>query len=35
MTDAFNSIGWSQRMGLEKNRDFFERNVKILKECLA
>ncbi len=35
MTDAFNSIGWSQRMGLEKNRDFFDRNVKILKECLA
>lgn len=35
MTDAFNSTGWSQRMGLEKNRDFFERNVKILKESLA
>ncbi|KMK92401.1 phosphotransferase family protein [Rossellomorea marisflavi] len=35
MTDAFNSTGWCQRMGLEKNRDFFERNVKILKEGLA
>ncbi|MEW4305558.1 phosphotransferase family protein [Rossellomorea marisflavi] len=35
MTDAFNSTGWSQRMGLEKNRGFFERNVKILKESLA
>ncbi|AJD89575.1 hypothetical protein JMA_02580 [Jeotgalibacillus malaysiensis] len=30
-TDAFNSIGWCQRRGVEKNRSFYERNLGILK----
>jgi len=32
--DAFNSIGWSQRRGLEKNFAFYEANLRILKEML-
>lgn len=32
--DAFNSIGWSQRRGLEKNFAFYEVNLRILKEML-
>lgn len=34
-TDAFNSIGWCNRRGLEKNKRFFEENVASLKEMLA
>ncbi|MCA0979530.1 aminoglycoside phosphotransferase family protein [Exiguobacterium aestuarii] len=30
-TDAFNSIGWCNRRGLEQNIDFYERNLDILK----
>ncbi|WP_227396035.1 phosphotransferase family protein [Jeotgalibacillus aurantiacus] len=33
-TDAFNSIGWCQRRGIDQNRDFYERNLEILKEEL-
>lgn len=32
--DAFNSIGWSQKRGLEKNFAFYEANLRILKEML-
>ncbi|KMK76827.1 phosphotransferase family protein [Alkalihalobacillus pseudalcaliphilus] len=32
--DAFNSIGWSQRRGLEKNRRFYEENLELLKSLL-
>lgn len=32
--DAFNSIGWSQKRGLEKNFAFYEANLRILKELL-
>lgn len=32
--DAFNSIGWSQRRGLEKNFAFYEANLGILKKML-
>ncbi|MGM0898055.1 MAG: phosphotransferase family protein [Bacillota bacterium] len=32
--DAFNSIGWSQRRGLEKNIAFYEANLRILKKML-
>ncbi|RLJ86979.1 phosphotransferase family protein [Planococcus citreus] len=32
--DAFNSIGWSQRRGLEKNFAFYEANLRILKDML-
>lgn len=32
--DAFNSIGWSQRRGLEKNLEFYEANLRILKGML-
>lgn len=32
--DAFNSIGWSQRRGLEKNFAFYKANLRILKETL-
>lgn len=32
--DAFNSIGWSQRRGLEQNFAFYEANLRILKEIL-
>ncbi|ALS74047.1 phosphotransferase [Planococcus rifietoensis] len=32
--DAFNSNGWSQRRGLEKNFAFYETNLRILKEML-
>ena len=30
-TDAFNSIGWCNRRGLEQNIDLFERNLNILE----
>ena len=33
-TDAFNSIGWCQRRGIEENRAFFEANVGRLKDWL-
>ncbi|TFD94432.1 phosphotransferase family protein [Jeotgalibacillus sp. R-1-5s-1] len=33
-TDAFNSIGWCQRRGIDQNRDFYEQNLGILKEEL-
>lgn len=32
--DAFNSIGWSQRRGLEKNLKFYEDNLVRLKEMV-
>lgn len=32
--DAFNSIGWSQRRGLEENFAFYVTNLRILKEIL-
>jgi Ser/Thr protein kinase RdoA (MazF antagonist) len=32
--DAFNSIGWCKRRGLEKNAEFLERNLEILKKFL-
>ncbi|WP_308462036.1 phosphotransferase [Planococcus sp. CP5-4] len=32
--DAFNSIGWSQRRGMEKNFAFYKSNLGILKEIL-
>ncbi|WP_214828097.1 aminoglycoside phosphotransferase family protein [Exiguobacterium algae] len=33
-TDAFNSIGWCQRRGIEENLQFFEANVDRLKDWL-
>lgn len=30
-TDAFNSIGWCQRRGVEKNRSFYDQNLGILR----
>lgn len=33
-TDAFNSIGWCKRRGLEKNAMFLEQNLVILKNIL-
>lgn len=33
-TDAFNSIGWCERRGVEKNRDFYEKNLALLQEFL-
>lgn len=33
-TDAFNSIGWCKRRGMEKNALFLEENVEILKKFL-
>lgn len=33
-TDAFNSIGWCKRRGLEKNAVFLERNLVILEKLL-
>jgi len=33
-TDAFNSIGWSKRRGIEKNALFLEENLSRLKEWL-
>ena len=33
-TDAFNSIGWSKRRGIEKNKLFFEENIVRLKEFI-
>lgn len=34
-TDAFNSIGWCKRRGLEKNASFLEENLSILKRMLT
>jgi Ser/Thr protein kinase RdoA (MazF antagonist) len=33
-TDAFNSIGWCKRRGIEKNRLFLEENIARVKEWL-
>ncbi|WJY27534.1 MULTISPECIES: phosphotransferase family protein [Sporosarcina] len=33
-TDAFNSIGWCARRGIEKNAMFFDKNLSILKSML-
>ncbi|MFC4355558.1 phosphotransferase family protein [Chryseomicrobium palamuruense] len=33
-TDAFNSIGWCERRGVEKNRAFLEQNLSLLDEFL-
>ncbi|MCM3637430.1 aminoglycoside phosphotransferase family protein [Sporosarcina luteola] len=33
-TDAFNSIGWCKRRGIEKNASFLEKNLAILKKVL-
>lgn len=33
-TDAFNSIGWCERRGIEKNAFFLKENLSILKEAL-
>lgn len=33
-TDAFNSIGWCKRRGLEKNASFYEKNLVLLKKFL-
>lgn len=33
-TDAFNSIGWCKRRGIEKNASFLEKNFSILKKVL-
>ncbi len=33
-TDAFNSIGWCKRRGMEENALFFEKNLAILKKFL-
>lgn len=33
-TDAFNSIGWCERRGVEKNRAFLNQNLKLLQEFL-
>ena len=33
-TDAFNSIGWCKRRGIEKNASFLEENFAILKKML-
>ncbi|WP_306464408.1 aminoglycoside phosphotransferase family protein [Sporosarcina koreensis] len=33
-TDAFNSIGWCKRRGIEKNASFLEKNLSILKKVL-
>lgn len=33
-TDAFNSIGWCKRRGIEKNALFLEKNLAILKKLL-
>lgn len=33
-TDAFNSIGWCERRGLEKNRRFYEENLNLLKKLI-
>lgn len=33
-TDAFNSIGWCKRRGIEKNALFLDKNLAILKELL-
>jgi aminoglycoside phosphotransferase (APT) family kinase protein len=33
-TDAFNSIGWCKRRGIEKNKVFLEENVERLKKWL-
>lgn len=33
-TDAFNSIGWCERRGVEKNRAFLEQNLHLLQHFL-
>lgn len=33
--DAFNSIGWCERRGVEKNRTFLEQNTRLLDEFLT
>jgi len=33
-TDAFNSIGWCKRRGIEKHAAFFEENLSILKKVI-
>lgn len=33
-TDAFNSIGWCKRRGIEKNASFLEENLSILRKML-
>lgn len=33
-TDAFNSIGWCKRRGIERNASFMEENLSILKNVL-
>lgn len=33
--DAFNSIGWCERRGVEKNRAFLEQNTRLLDEFLT
>ncbi|MCM3711933.1 aminoglycoside phosphotransferase family protein [Sporosarcina luteola] len=33
-TDAFNSIGWCKRRGIEKNASFLKENLSILKKVL-
>ncbi|MEI3613752.1 aminoglycoside phosphotransferase family protein [Pseudogracilibacillus sp. SO30301A] len=33
-TDAFNSIGWCKRRGIEKNASFLDENLSILKKAL-
>lgn len=34
-TDAFNSLGWCKRRGMEKHKRFFETNLNILQEMLV
>ncbi len=34
-TDAFNSIGWSERRGLEKHKLFYQENLERLKLILS
>ncbi len=33
-TDAFNSIGWCERRGIEKNRAFLNQNLQLLQDFL-
>lgn len=33
--DAFNSIGWCERRGVEKNRAFLDQNIRLLDEFLT
>lgn len=34
-TDAFNSIGWCVKRGLEQNIEFYEKNLALLKMFLT